>query len=423
MERIVPEAAERVFLLNASQEEVYRYLREHMRRRSAIDETLPDAVQKELMARKEPIIDLALAQFGDCGEMISEILAKDDRDLRVAVLANLNRLQRSWVLQDRKTGLLPENVFDQLLSNGDGDELLAFFGNPHIDTDVLAEVFAREGKYAGLPDERWMPMVITALRNPQLQDWRALGDFADGLDLARHARPFDEIYKLLLRVEPSKRWAYNLFEEIFKLADWNPDTKGALANIGEEEPDPLSGLSEGVISKEWRESQRRGEEIYLKQVLKHWKTPPPEEDESRDSRFGESHDRLREAIVSRLPSHSDLIQKMFTYNDVWVRRGAYRVFRPSSPEELDRFYERDGLHFLEAAISNHNFFRNTSDSAAAISLKLYDLVMYGEGKPEDDTDFDFTPSQYNGQLQRLHEGDPSVYPLNPEAFGTLSGSV
>ncbi len=48
MERIVPEAAERLFLLNASPEEVYRYLREHTQTESALDQTLPDEVQKEL---------------------------------------------------------------------------------------------------------------------------------------------------------------------------------------------------------------------------------------------------------------------------------------------------------------------------------------------------------------------------------------
>ena len=42
--------------------------------------------------------------------------------------------------------------------------------------------------------------------------------------------------------------------------------------------------------------------------------------------------------------------------------------------------------------------------------------MYGKRKPEDDTETDFTSDQYYGQLKRLHEANPSVCPLNPEAF-------
>jgi hypothetical protein len=122
-----------------------------------------------------------------------------------------------------------------------------------------------------------MVMVIAALRNPQLHEERGIGDFVDGWDHYRHGRPFAEIYKLLLRIEPSVQWAANLYPEILKLADWSPDTEGAMANLGEEMPDPLSGNNGELISKEWRESHKRGEELYLKQVLKHWKTP---EDES-----------------------------------------------------------------------------------------------------------------------------------------------
>ncbi len=416
MERILPEAAERIFLLNASPEEVYRYLREHTQTPMAFGYALSDDLQKELVSRAEPIVDLALAQFCDSEEVINEILAKDDKDLRVAVLANHNRLRPIKLFRDLDTGLLPEKVFDQLLSNGDGFELLAFFGNPRLEMDVLADVFARNGNYSDLQDERWMMMVIAALRNPQLRQDRQFRDFVDGYDMYRHHRPFGEIYKLLLRIEPSPRWATNLYREIFELAEWKPDAEGALANTGEEMPELLYGESAGDSSKDWHESHKRGEELYLKQLLKHWKTPTPKGDEYRDPKYGESHDWMREAIVSRLPSHSNLIEKMFTYNDVWVRKGAYRAIEPSSPEELDRFYERDGLDFLEAAIRNPSFFRNYSDSAAAISLKLHDLVWYAERKPEDNTESDFTRDQYDGQLKRLHEADPSIFPLNPEAF-------
>jgi len=416
MKRIVPEAAERLFLLNANPEEVYRYLRELAQTPTAFGYTLPDELQKDLVSRAEPIIHLAIAQFGDNEEAINELLAKDNKDLRIAVLANQNRLKPLRLLQDPMTGWLPEEVFDRLLSSGDGYELLALFGNPRLEMDILADVFARKGKYSDLPEERWMMMVIAALRNPQLRKDRQLGDFVDGYDMYRHGRPFGEIYKLLLRIEPSSRWATNLYPEIFELAAWNPDAEGALANIGEEMPELLYGESSGYSSKDWHEARRRGEELYLKQLLEHWKTPPPEEDNYRDLKYGEDHDRMRQAIVSRLPSHSDLVKKMLTHGDVWVRKGAYRAFDPSSPEELDHFYERDGLDFLEAAIRNPNFFRNYSDSAAAISLKLHDLVWYAERKPEDNTESDFTRDQYDGQLKRLHEADPSIFPLNSEAF-------
>ena len=94
----------------------------------------------------------------------------------------------------------PIQNLNQLLSSGDGDELLAFFGNPHLDTDVLAEAFAREGKYADLPDERWMAMVIAALRNPQLQEERWFRVSFDGYDMYQHLMTYwaevmqDDVY-------------------------------------------------------------------------------------------------------------------------------------------------------------------------------------------------------------------------------------
>lgn len=60
MKRVVLEAAERCFLLTAGPEEVYRNPCKHMQTGSMFDETPPDEMQKDLLARHDPIIQLAL---------------------------------------------------------------------------------------------------------------------------------------------------------------------------------------------------------------------------------------------------------------------------------------------------------------------------------------------------------------------------
>ena len=117
MERIEPEAVEEYFLRKAAPEVVYDYLRRQFVRKGMLDRPFSKEIQKSLLARHDPIIDLALAQFSDCDEVIFELLSRDDSGLRIAVLSNKNRFRHLGDLKDA-SGRLPEEVFQQLIRRG-----------------------------------------------------------------------------------------------------------------------------------------------------------------------------------------------------------------------------------------------------------------------------------------------------------------
>ncbi len=416
MERIEPEAAEGYFLQNAAPEAVYEYLGQHfVLREHVLDEPLSAKIQKSLLARGQPIIDLALAQFAGCDEVIFELLSRDDRDLRIAVLSNKNRFfTRLHLDQEESKGLLPDEIFQKLIQQGSLAELQAFFRNPGFKEHALADVFARKDLYADLSDKRWQVLVNFAFLNPNLESDPDLERFDDGWRRYRKSMPFTEAYKLPLQVEPSPMWAAVLEDGISRLGSWSPAEDLAAEMAGEKMP-------EDTGSTEWKEARDRGERLYLETVFERWKTPKGESDKRTQrsvDRWGTSFDGLREAAASRVPHFkSELIGWMLEHSDRWVRRGAYQKFRPDDVEQIERYYERDGRkHFLEPAAMNSQLYSNTYAEAAAISRKFHDLVYYGERHRQDDSDYDYAEIDYERELDRLHRQWPDAFPKSPDDF-------
>ena len=181
MKRITPEAAEEYFLMNAAPETVYEYLREHMKRGGDSNkEVVSEEVQKKLLERKHPIIDLALAQFAEDEDVHIALLKKADPKIRTAVFSNSNRFVPFALLSEERYGRIPEKEFVRLIKKGEPEDIQAFFTNPGFSEHALAAALKREEEYADLPESRWQLIVAYALHNPNLNETPGLDFFDDG---------------------------------------------------------------------------------------------------------------------------------------------------------------------------------------------------------------------------------------------------
>jgi hypothetical protein len=216
MERIRPVSVEAAFLENAAPEFVYEYFCNHFNVEARHKRPFSNQVQKSLLARRSPIIDLALAQFSDESDVIDELFSRDRAELRIAAFSNINRLNGYPLLRHKEIGCLPVNIFENLIREGNDEELDAFFKNPEFSEHALAAVFARDGLYEELSDERWKWIVSWAITNPNLQK-DTHKRFEDGWGYYSKTKPFAEAYKLPLLVEPSNDWAAVLVSGISRV--------------------------------------------------------------------------------------------------------------------------------------------------------------------------------------------------------------
>jgi hypothetical protein len=185
-----------------------------------------DKLEKALLDRGDPHIDLALAQFATdpavVGFIYTRALTGDParpaaywKGVRVACLSN------EVVGLRRRSHEFPGVVLGKegtvrVIEHGDKDELEALFANSHISDALLEAVYARKEPFDRLAEERWLHLIHFSRTNPRLTTNRE-DDF--GPDLGHRAiheaiftlleiappKPafIDVLYDLIERIDPS----------------------------------------------------------------------------------------------------------------------------------------------------------------------------------------------------------------------------
>ena len=106
------------FLLKLPPLETYDYLTQNTN--GCVD----DETEQALLARREPLVDLAIALTSQNAEVVSDLYDEGDAALRIAALSNQSirsfGIGRAWV---------SDKQFEALLSSGAWEELEAFFAN------------------------------------------------------------------------------------------------------------------------------------------------------------------------------------------------------------------------------------------------------------------------------------------------------
>lgn len=167
-------------------------------------------LERSLLARNEPLIDLGLARHGREREVVAALYQKSHakpadhlqerylRGLRIACLSNEVVLRHF----DFPEGVLGTEEFARLINEGDDEYLAALLSNPNVADKFLETLYKNEGYFASLPDERRRCLVYLSSCNPRLTTQE---DFEDGPDLG-YMHIHKGIIAMLACAPTTERW-------------------------------------------------------------------------------------------------------------------------------------------------------------------------------------------------------------------------
>jgi hypothetical protein len=168
-------------LLVSRPEEVFKELRSYGAQAKANLYGSDEELEKSLLERGDPLIDLGLACYGSDKGMVGALYKKalitpntpaDARylkGLRIACLSN--QVGRCGFTGPRE--IIGEDETRRVLGEADWDEAEALICNPEIGCELLQALYERKGPFSTIPEKRWLILVHKSANNTRLVDCRA----------------------------------------------------------------------------------------------------------------------------------------------------------------------------------------------------------------------------------------------------------
>lgn len=134
-------------------------------------------LEKSLLARGDPLIDLGLARYAGDKEVVAGLYQKSlaapashlqERYLRGLRIACLSNEVVKNLLSRFPQDVLGKEEFARLIAEGDEEELAALLSNRNLTDEVLKALYKNEGLFATLPNERRRRLVLLSIDNPRL---------------------------------------------------------------------------------------------------------------------------------------------------------------------------------------------------------------------------------------------------------------
>src|SRR5271170_648044 len=171
-----PSVITRARLMALPPDAVYRELQEYGAYLVAgLSYSYDDDLEKALLSRGDPLINLGLAEFCGVDEVGSNLYLKASsgtedqhkRAIRIAVIRN-QVLPRA-IMSRNKFGVVPDSEVERIAKAGDSEEINALLANPSA-KKLIAALFNRKWPFDGIPEERLLGLIYVAIRNPSLSD-------------------------------------------------------------------------------------------------------------------------------------------------------------------------------------------------------------------------------------------------------------
>lgn len=186
-------------LLSASPEVVFEELKAFAGlTRSERGYRVGDSMEELLLARNEPLIDLALARYAGNDKVLKQLYEREARKLgptslgvRVAVLSNLGH--EGLFDFDFPKSIVGEDELKFLLNSEEEHEVSALLFNPRASYYLLSDLFLKKGLFAELPERRWLHLIVLASDNERIF---TRNDTVDGPDLG-HMKIEKSIFELV----------------------------------------------------------------------------------------------------------------------------------------------------------------------------------------------------------------------------------
>lgn len=245
-----------MFLGSASPAEVSRWLEKRGITYSATrgtPKTPPDAPVLEyiLFRRNEPLIDLALAEYGRSRTVLERVFERSASSVRAVACSNASLFVGEAI---GRSILVPEDepLFWEVVRSGSLAELRAVCENPNLSsgmyggliTSWIGNTDSRVDEKLRLSDDRFQQVVRFLSKNPRLGVARENSEeryYLDGYADYQYSILFSECWKLAAIAPVDQNWAYYLaqlyermkpayrpFDDIEEiLARWRPKEEGS----------------------------------------------------------------------------------------------------------------------------------------------------------------------------------------------------
>jgi hypothetical protein len=198
-------------LLASSPDFVADFLLNNRRTKWSSKNVIDDETEKNLLARKDARIDLALARYAISKNVLSELYGRSQQALRAAVLSN----ERHAFDEGSMAWLFISNTYGDVswLGRLSDLELEAFFSNKSIDDNTVRSFFEQDEVWNSLNDDQRLDASAHMIEN--LIDRVEQSDPVSGWDEYCYNSVFDSAWKFSQIVEVSYPWAARL-EKLYR---------------------------------------------------------------------------------------------------------------------------------------------------------------------------------------------------------------
>jgi hypothetical protein len=306
-------------LLASSPETVADWLRTHDR--WSATGPADDSLEVNLLARRERLIDLALARYGQCKNVLEDLFGRDDDILRAAVLSN-EKMHHGidfprFLDMDRQLNWL---------SGLSEIELKALFSNPKLSSYQIKLFFNMQGAWQVL-SERQRKTAAWCLVNNMMQWTDTFSVFDPDTWESTRLDAVEAAYAFADRIEMTPPWPAMLAHLYSKL--------GEPSHISF---DPLK-------------------------IAARWASSDDEDETKKDNKKGNltTHQEVRCGLgrLAAAKARRDVkkLQSLLQHKDVAIRCGAYLVARLSA-EQVDAACKKDKYLACNYLIPNEHIWRD-----------------------------------------------------------------
>ncbi|MCA3389671.1 MAG: hypothetical protein INF65_13675 [Roseomonas sp.] len=349
-------------------------------------QTFAPNLANALLARKEPLIDIAIAKSCDDHDTLLTLWGRGDEAIRYAIAANPYRIGY--------LGFDPDTI-SELFRQPDEQLMRLVFTNPSMTSSGLATLFDRDGAFSALDDTVWLRAVHAASTAPVLTSAEPLeACFQESLGFAA-------AWRLVDTLEPTIQAAEVLEQLLLNIKRFSP---------------PLEkhgyGANEARQQSQRAETIKSAQQLFVVSALQKWRrenapgAPPPLREFEPDF-----HGGVRTCLARAATKAWVLVEELLSSDDRWTRLGAYGGAQAWTEDLVDQAYGRDGADFLREAVSNSAFHER-----GAVRDKLKSLIAELSTNAKGDTPDAFDTKQdlrstFRTIGERLWKRDHHTYAL------------
>lgn len=304
---------ETYWLTHACADSVFEWLKKRKRRDSDRDEI----IEKTLIVRNEPLIDLGLALYCKLsGETALNFYRNGDLTIKRALFAGPS--VRMNITETFGNFWLDDALAEMLSSFDDNFESLKLlFSNEFIYERTLCDLYERESPFHELTDKQWRHAIACATHNPCMDGLRY-----EAFDYSRLGLSYDKwesAWQLFASVPVNDYFAY------------------VMATLGE------TIAPRGVLF-----IPKASSNLNVRQTIKRWRKA------DEDDEYG--HYRGCRASLGRLLDRDELKDS----DDIALRQAYYNglAWHLRTPDDVKQTFKKDRERFLELTVENDLIYAN-----------------------------------------------------------------